>query len=85
MDFPLPGKTELVKLHRDIFFQLGPPSADLFADFAVQFQSMCDEAELWQLRAEELRATHQDYVNEDKGRHQRELRDKYSQGKNNNE
>ena len=85
MDFPLPGKTELVKLHRDIFFKLGPPSADLFADFAVQFQSMCDEAELWQLRAEELRATHQDYVNEDKGRHQRELRDKYSQGKNNNE
>ena len=85
MEFPLPGKTELVKLHRDIFFKLGPPSADLFADFAVQFQSMCDEAELWQLRAEELRATHQDFVNEDKGRHQRELRDKYSQGKNNND
>ena len=85
MDFPLPGKTELVKLHRDIFFKLGPPSADLFADFAVQFQSMCDEAELWQLRAEELRATHQDFVNEDKGRHQRELRDKYSQQRNNND
>ena len=85
MEFPIPGKTDLVALHREIFFKLGPPSADLLADFAVQFQQVCDEAELWQLRAEELRATHPDYVHEDKGRHQRELRDRYSQGKNQNE
>ena len=85
MEFPLPGKTELVKLHREIFFKLGPPSADVLADFARQFQDVCDEAELWQLRAEELRATHPDFINEDKGKHQRSLRDRYSIGKNENE
>ena len=85
MEFPLPGKTDLVALHREIFFKLGPPSADVLADFARQFQDVCDEAELWQLRAEELRATHPDYVHEDKGKYQRELRDRYSKGKNPNE
>jgi hypothetical protein len=79
MEFPLPGKTELVKLHRDIFFQLGPPSADLFADFAVQFQAVCDEAETWQVRAESLMETHQDYVNQDKQAAQNNLKDRYSQ------
>ena len=85
MDFPLPGKTDLVDLHRAIFFKLGSPSADVLSDFARQFQALADECELWQLRAEELRATHPDYIHEDKGRHQRELRETYSQGKNNNE
>ena len=85
MEFPIPGKTELVALHREIFFKLGPPSADLLADFAVQFQQVCDEAELWQLRAEELRATHPDFINEDKTAHQRSLRDRYSKGKSKNE
>ena len=85
MEFPLPGKTDLVALHREIFFKLGPPSADVLADFARQFQDVCDEAELWQLRAEELRATHPDFINEDKGKLQRSLRDRYSIGRNENE
>ena len=79
MEFPLPGKTELVKLHRDIYFKLGPPSADLFADFAWQFQAACDEAETWQERAEKLMETHQDYVNQDKQKAQNDLKDRYSQ------
>ena len=79
MEFPLPGKPNLVKLHREIFFKLGSPSADLFADFAVQFQAVCDEAETWQVRAERLMETHQDYANQDKQKAQNNLKDRYSQ------
>tara|TARA_B110000444_G_scaffold230723_1_gene238162 strand:- start:384 stop:641 length:258 start_codon:yes stop_codon:yes gene_type:complete len=79
MEFPLPGKPNLVQLHREIFFKLGSPSADLFADFGNEYIALVKECDLWQSRAEALRATHQDFVNEDKNAIQNNLKDRYSQ------
>jgi len=85
MQFPLPGKTDYVKLHRQIYYKLGPAAADLFALMATELKAAHEETELWQGRAEKLRKTHPDFINEDKGKHQRSLRDRYSIGKNTNE
>ncbi len=79
MEFPLPGKTDYVKLHKEIFYKLGPPAADLFALMATELKNAHEETELWQGRAEELRATHPQFVNEDTGKSQRELAERYTQ------
>ena len=85
MNFPLPQRDSLVGLHRQIYYKLGPQAADLFAEMAAELKDAHEETELWQARAEELRATHPQYVNEDKGAAQRRLADRYSNGKNQNE
>ena len=72
MEFPLPGKKDYVKLHRQIYYKLGPPAA-------TELKNAHEETELWQGRAEELRATHPQFINTDKDRSQRELAERFTQ------
>ena len=87
MQFPLPGKTDYVKLHRQIYYKLGPAAADLFALMATELKAAHEETELWQGRAEELRKTHPDFVSPIEANRisQNELKDRYQAGKNENE
>ena len=85
MEFPLPGKKDYVKLHRQIYYKLGPPAADLFALMAMELKNAHEETELWQGRAEELRATHPKFINTDKDRSQRELAERFTQMRSKND
>ena len=73
MEFPLPNRTSLVQLHREVYYKLGPKAADMLAEMAAEMVQAHADCELWEKRAEELRSTHPQYINEDKGKIQRDL------------
>ena len=87
MNFPLPGKADYVKLHSQIFYNLGPAAADLFACMGQELKDANDEADMWRHRAEGLQRTHPDFISgtEQNKIYQDRLKDRYNAGKNGNE
>ena len=76
MQFPLPHRNSLVALHRDVYFRIGPAAADVLAEMAAELVQAHADCEMWEKRAIELRSTHPQYINEDKGAIQRRLAEK---------
>ena len=79
MQFPLPNRDDLLQLHRDTYFRIGPAAADVLAELAAELVQAHADCEMWEQRAIELRSTHPQYINEDKGAAQRNSRRRYSQ------
>ena len=85
MNFPLPGKADYVKLHRQIYYSLGPAAADLFACMGQELKDANDEADMWRSRAVELQDKHGLSGTEQNKIYQDRLKDRYNAGKNGNE